>query len=183
MKKIIAFSGTHGSGKSTCAYQLTTKMKLKGYNVILLDELARKCPFPINKDADERTQIWIMLKQALEEIELVDGVDYLIVDRGIYDGYFYDRVVNDNMTLCDHFLGYASVHASQYYKKIYVTDKDSFNFQIADGVRDMEKKFRDDVFEMVLSCYDRWNIHREENNKIPYKIIHSIEEVYEDLGI
>jgi hypothetical protein len=182
-KKIIAFSSTHGTGKSSLAYMLAAKMKLAGSNVVVLDELARKCPFPINKDADERTQIWIMLRQALEEIELVDKVDYLIVDRGIYDGYFYDRVVNNKVTLCDHFLGYASVHASKYYKKIYVPDKDSFNFQIADGVRDMEKAFRDDVYEMILNCYHRWNLHREDDNKIPYKIIHSAEEVYEDLGV
>lgn len=182
MKNVIAFSSTHGTGKSSLAYMTAAKMKLKGLNVIVLDELARKCPFPINKDADERTQIWIMLRQALEEIELIDKVDYLIVDRSIYDGYFYDRVVNfDKFTLCDPFLNYASAHVAVYYKKIYVPDKDSFNFQVEDGIRDMEKDFRDDVYKMITSCYYRWNLNNE--NKIPYKIIHSVEEVYEDLGL
>ena len=180
MKKIIAFSGTHGSGKSSSAYLLAGKMKLAGKNVIVLDELARRCPFEINQDPDERTQIWLITKQITEELELIDGVDYLIVDRGIADSFCYDKVVSksvDSAVMCDSLFSYILQHIGKHYLVVYVPDKDSFNFQIDDGVRDLETEFRDKVYYTVTTLYKRYE------HIIPYKIIHSVEEVYEDLGV
>ena len=180
MKKIIAFSSTHGTGKSSLAYMLAAKMKLAGHNVIVLDELARRCPFPINKDPDERTQIWLITKQIAEELELIDKVDYLIVDRGIMDSLCYDKVVAktvDSAIMCESLFSYILQHIEKYYKIIYVPDKDSFNFQMDDGIRDMETQFRDEVYYTMTKLYGRYK------DRIPYKIIHKVEEVYADLGV
>lgn len=179
-KKIIAFSGTHGCGKSSLAYILASKLKLAGKNVIVLDELARRCPFRINKDADERTQVWIICKQITEELELIDKVDYLIVDRGLLDSFCYNRVVSksvEQLTTCDSLFSYIMQHIQQYYRMIYVPDKDSFNFQMNDGIRDLDKQFRDDVFFEMDKLYYKFR------DRLPYKIIHKAEEVYEDFGL
>ena len=180
MKKIIAFSSTHGTGKSSLAYMLAAKMKLSGHNVIVLDELARRCPFPINQNPDERTQIWLITKQIAEELELIDKVDYLIVDRGIMDSLCYDKVVSksvDSAVMCDSLFSYLLQHIEKYYKIIYVPHKDSFNYQMDDGVRDLDIKFRDDVYHTMTTLYNRFS------DVIPYKIIHKPEEVYADLGV
>ena len=176
MKKIIAFSSTHGTGKSSLAYMLAAKMKLAGHNVVVLDELARKCPFKINKDAGDKTEPWIICKQITEELELIDKVDYLIVDRSVFDSYVYNMVLNMRHTMCSKLITYIEEHVKAYYKMIYVPDKDSFNFQLADGVRDLDIDFRDKVFTAMVTMY-------ESIEGVPYKIIHKPEEVYADLGV
>lgn len=174
-KKIIAFSGTHGCGKTTMAYQLCTKMKMAGHNVVVLDELARRCPFKINQDASFETQIWLVCKQITEELELTNKYDYVIVDRSVYDSICYDQVVNKDTTLCEHLLSYVWTHVANLYKSIYVPDLNSFNYQIEDGTRDMDSEFRTKVYDTITRTYER--------NNVPHKIIHSIDEVYKDLGL
>lgn len=174
-KKIIAFSGTHGCGKTTLAYQLCTKMKMAGYNVIVLDELARRCPFNINKEASFETQIWLICKQITEELELTNNYECVIVDRSVYDSLCYDRVVNKDTTLCGHLFNYAWAHVANFYKNIYVPNLNSFSYQIVDGTRDMDPQFRQEVYDTIIKVYER--------NHVLYKIIHSIDEVYKDLKL
>lgn len=177
-KKIIAFSSTHGTAKSSQAYMLCAKMKMAGYNVVVLDELARKCPFPINKEGTDKTQTWLVCTQIKEELELVDKVDYLIVDRGVADAYCYDLVLSKGLFSATSFLSdYVLYHIKKYYKTIYVPDINSFSYQKNDGVRDMDKKFREDVYNKLLDFYNNPIVN------LPYKVIHNPEEVYEDFNL
>lgn len=173
MKKIIALSSTHGTGKSSLAYSLCAKMKMRGDNVVVLDELARRCPFEINKGASLKTQKWIICKQIIEELELMEKFDYIIVDRGVMDGYCYGMVLN--MSSLKPFYHVLTNHINDYYHRIYVPDMNSFNFQYEDGTRDLDPTFRKKVYEEILSAYKRFNIR--------HTIIHKPEDIYEDLKL
>ncbi len=85
----IAFIGTHGTGKTTLAYDLVSKLKKRGIDVGFLSEVARSCPFPINRETTKKSQIWIMLSQIIKELEAEEKTEVLVSDRSVLDGYCY----------------------------------------------------------------------------------------------
>lgn len=85
----IAFIGAHGTGKTTLAHELFLNLGRIGINVKLLEEIARKCPFPINENAPKETQLWNITKQISEELEKEKNCEVLICDRSILDSYIY----------------------------------------------------------------------------------------------
>ena len=61
----VAFIGTHGVGKTTLAYGLAMRLKQLGANVGFLEEVARRCPFPINEETSLQAQVLIPLVTSL----------------------------------------------------------------------------------------------------------------------
>lgn len=163
---IIAFSGTHGTGKTTQAYKLASQLKLKGKSVIVLDEVARECPFPINKESTDITQLWILSTQIRREIKLMGRYDYVITDRSIFDTIAYSILLKN---LSTSFISSYQSYVKEYYKQIFVLNPDTFNFQIKDGVRDMDKVFRKQVHNTILHIYRK--------SGVKFKLINSEEEL------
>lgn len=163
-KNIIAFSGTHGSGKSTAAYILASQMKMSGYSVVVLDELARECPLPINKESDALTQYWILSAQIKKEIKLMSKYDYVIADRSIFDTISY--AVTLNLINIDHD-DILSSYVKNYYHSIFLLDPDGFDYQFDDGIRDLDSVFRYDIYVTLRKLYDKFNIK--------YKLLHNKE--------
>jgi predicted ATPase len=152
---LIAFSGTHGCGKTTQVYKLASTLKQKGYNVAVIDELARECPLPINKEAGVLTQFWIIASQMKREIELMSRYDYVIVDRTIFDtaAYAYCLGLFSNMD------GILAMYTRVFYKEVIILDPNYFDYQINDGVRDMDPVFRIQVHNVLLKLYESKNVN------------------------
>jgi hypothetical protein len=152
---VIALSATHGTGKSYQAYNIARVLQKKGFNVCVIDELARECPFEINQGAGWKTQIWIIVKQILREIELCGKYDYVIVDRSILDPFSYGKILNllekDDILFIKNIL-------NKIYKKIYILDPIHFDYQIDDGIRDMDKEFRLKVHDQLLEAHKIHNV-------------------------
>jgi len=101
MKKMklikIAFIGTHGVGKTTLMYQLAGKLKMKGADSDALHEIARNCPFAVNKETTKNGQRWILFTQITKELDWLAskynekgrGIKTLICDRSVLDNYAY----------------------------------------------------------------------------------------------
>ncbi len=172
-KKIIAVSATHGCGKTTIVYSIATFLKKLGKNVAIINELARESPFPINREADDRTQAWISTKQVTKEIEKMDRYDYIIVDRSVLDSVCYGRVVGKPDWISLLQANYLSEHIKKYYKAIYLLDPNFFSWNVVDGVRDTDDTFRSSVNDAMLEIFEEY--------KIPYKLIRSSDEIYTDL--
>lgn len=85
----VAFIGTHGVGKTTLAYGLAMRLKQLGANVGFLEELARRCPFPINEDTSLEAQTWILMETIRREIELSQIYEDVVCDRSVVDNYCY----------------------------------------------------------------------------------------------
>ena len=159
-KKIIAISGTQGTGKSYTAYKLCTYLRKLGNNVVVLDELARECPFPINENATDETQIWIAGEQLVTELEKIEKYDYVIADRSVLDSFCYGLYLggtNDDW-IFKYLREYLVAHIKKYYYKIYLLDPIAFNFNIEDGVRSTNEEFRNSIHEKLLSVYQEANI-------------------------
>ena len=85
----FAFIGTHGVGKTTLAYGLAMRLKQQGANVGFLEEVARRCPFPINEETSVEAQSWILMETIRREIELCHIYPELVCDRSVIDNYCY----------------------------------------------------------------------------------------------
>ncbi len=171
-KKIIAISATHGCGKTTIVYSLAAHLKKLGRNVVVLNELARECPFEINQEGEDRTQIWLISKHITRELELMDRYDYIITDRSLFDAYAYASYLTNGTWIFEHLYEYIKQHIFKYYKKIYLLDPNKFNYNIEDGVRDNDVVFRQDVHDILSSIL----LH----SGAPYKQVYTEEDIYVD---
>ena len=85
----FAFIGTHGVGKTTLAYGLAMRLKELGANVGFLEEVARRCPLPINEETSLDAQTWILVETVRREIELAKIYTEVVCDRSVLDNYCY----------------------------------------------------------------------------------------------
>ncbi|NGX43521.1 MAG: hypothetical protein K940chlam7_01819 [Chlamydiae bacterium] len=93
MKK-IAITGTHGVGKTTLAHQVCVALKERAFNVTVIEEKARACPFPINEAATTDTEIWMVHTQIRAELQAkARKYDVAVIDRCSLDAivYWHDR--------------------------------------------------------------------------------------------
>ena len=79
----IAFIGTHGIGKTTLAYELCNELKKQHLDVGFIDEIARRCPFPINEGTSLEAQTWILATTIGRELELNKIYPNIICDRSV----------------------------------------------------------------------------------------------------
>lgn len=85
----IAFIGTHGVGKTTLCYDLASRLKRQDRVVELVQEVARACPLPINRDTTLQAQAWILHSQIAHEIAASARDAIVICDRSVLDNYAY----------------------------------------------------------------------------------------------
>lgn len=152
--KKIAYSGTHGTGKTTSCFNLATQCKLVCNNksVHLITEVASESPFKINKSTTEESQTWIFNKQMLVELECCSKYKLVITDRTIVDNIGYTMVAGfNNLALGQIEFAKSFMHT---YDKIFFRHTNHNNFHFEDGIRDgVDKDFRDKVQDKMIEIY------------------------------
>lgn len=171
-KKIIAVAATHGCGKTTLVYSLAAHLKKQGLNVVVLNELARECPFEINQKGEDRTQVWLITEQIKRELELMDRYDYVIVDRSLLDAYAYATHLTDGSWEFRHLYPYIVKHMEKYYKRVFVLDPASFNYNLEDGVRDTDEEFRLQIHSILTTL-----VH---NADVNYRYVTRESDIFEE---
>lgn len=169
-KKIIAISATSGCGKTTCVYSLATYLKKKGKNVVVLNELARECPFEINQTAEDRTQLWLVYKQMCRELELMDRYDYVISDRSVFDPIAYAKTIGDDNWISCKYIDHLTAYAREYYSYLFLLNPEAFNYNVEDGVRDTNNAFRLQVHENLKKVF--------RDAKYPYMQVYDEESIF-----
>ncbi|HPW54753.1 MAG: ATP-binding protein [Thermoanaerobaculaceae bacterium] len=85
----VALIGTHGVGKTTLCYELAARLKRRDVNVEMVQEVARRCPLPINRETSLAAQSWILHTQMAWEIQAEADHQVVICDRSVLDNYCY----------------------------------------------------------------------------------------------
>jgi predicted ATPase len=154
--KIIAYTGVHGTGKTTAVYEAAAQYKKQGYNVGIIFETARKCPLPVLsldcKKPSVHAQQWIFARQMQEEIEAAMHHDIVISDRTIVDVIAYTRHFQYRST------AYAMESmASQFsYKEVHFKMLHANDYCFDDGFRYTEDlELRCNIERIMIGLYEK----------------------------
>ncbi len=166
--KIIAFSGAHGTGKTTAVYQMACDLKKKQLGEVgIILETARICPYPIfSKNCSTATreaQLWIFSAQMQAEMNAARRYGVVVSDRTIVDCIAYTAAAKM------HDLAFAmKAMAGQYvktaYKEIYLRSITQYDYQIDDGSREMGDELRKEVELSLVSLYGELGIRVNRSN-------------------
>jgi nicotinamide riboside kinase len=88
--KLIAFSGTHCSGKTSLAKALVKHLEDIGRKAKFVDEVVRRCPYHVNENGSYLAQKWIIEEELREYNLAMEGdFNFIIFDRAVYDHLSY----------------------------------------------------------------------------------------------
>ncbi len=85
----IAFIGSHGVRKTAAVASFAATLSRAGRSWELVKEVVRHSPLGINESATPEAQLWVLVTQVQQELELQPRADVLIADRSVIDNYAY----------------------------------------------------------------------------------------------
>ncbi len=152
----IAFIGTHGVGKTTLCYDLASRLKRQDRVVDLVQEVARACPLPINRDTTIQAQAWILHSQIAHELAASAQEGIVICDRSVLDNYAYLVHQAGRRTEYDALVRAWVTTYDQLFKVPIITPP------TFDGRRDTSEAFQRDIDAMIDTLADEFevNCHR-----------------------
>lgn len=142
MTKLIAITGTHGTGKTTLSFQLAAEYKRLGANVKVIQEVARICPFPLNENMTSETALWIYHEHSKKELEACRDHDVVICDRTRFDSFVYAESLNIRDLKCiTEFVS----HELNDYDLLYFVRHSEDELPKNDGIRSTDIEFQEKV--------------------------------------
>ena len=153
MKRKIAISGSHSTGKTFLLYELAKKYKLKYPNkeISIVSEVSRKCPYPINENTPLESQYWMFSTQIKMEMDATKETDIVICDRSIADHLAYAKLVSNG--LYESMIPFVKEYIKTYDKIFFKTIKNN-DYLIDDGVRSTDPIFRQVVEDNLKHLYN-----------------------------
>ena len=85
----VAFIGSHGIRKTTAVHGFANVMQRAGRSTEHGREVVRDNPLGINEAATGEAQLWVIVSQIRQELNLVRNADVLVLDRGVMDNFAY----------------------------------------------------------------------------------------------
>ena len=85
----VAFIGSHGIRKTTAVHAFANVMQRAGRSVEHGREVVRDNPLGINEGATGEAQLWVIVSQIRQELQLAQKADVLVLDRGVMDNFAY----------------------------------------------------------------------------------------------
>jgi nicotinamide riboside kinase len=85
----IAFIGSHGIRKTTAAHAFAGTIQRAGRSVEFGREVVRDNPLGINEGATGEAQLWVLMSQIRQELELAGKAEVLVTDRAAMDNHAY----------------------------------------------------------------------------------------------
>lgn len=141
----IAFIGSHGIRKTSALLAFAAEVQRAGRSVELGREVVRDNPLGINEGATGEAQLWVLVSQIRQELELARRADILATDRGVMDNFaYYLRACGGS----DRYAVEPLVRAWSGTYDLVVRLLPDVALQ-ADGVRSTNDAFRDEV-EAIL---------------------------------
>lgn len=155
--KVVAFTGAHGTGKTTAVYQMAHRLKMEnpGKEVGVVMETARRCPLGFLSDGrqiiDEASQRWIFAAQILAELEAAQRYDLVVSDRTVCDCIAYTILGGHHMAAMG-MMGLARAHMRVYreVRLLRIADHDRL---VSDGVRNTDRLMRERMEDHLMDIY------------------------------
>jgi nicotinamide riboside kinase len=91
----IAFIGSHSVRKSNAAHAFASTIGRAGRSVEVGREVVRFNPLGLNEGATPEAQLWVLMAQVQQELELRGRAEVLVTDRSVVDNFAYFLRVTD----------------------------------------------------------------------------------------
>ncbi len=148
----LCVTGTHGIGKTTLTYLIAAEFKKNGRNATIINEVARRCPFPINDGFDTEGAEWIVTSQINRELQAkADGFQDIICDRSAYDPICYLKCVEKPIKYWQNLAAFAEEWMRTYDKIVLVIP--SMVEIIDDGIRSTNTELQKNVHEHLSNFF------------------------------
>ena len=141
----IAFIGSHSVRKSNAVHAFASTIGRAGLSVEVGREVIRFNPLGMNEAATPEAQLWVLMAQVQQELELRHRAEVLVTDRSVVDNFAYYLRVSDG----------ADPYAVEPLVRRWAQTYDLFVrllpdvALLADGVRSTSDAFRDEI-EAIL---------------------------------
>jgi nicotinamide riboside kinase len=91
----IAFIGSHSVRKSNAVHAFASTVGRAGRSVEVGREVVRFNPLGLNEAATPEAQLWVLMAQVQQELELIGRAEVLVTDRSVVDNFAYYLRVTD----------------------------------------------------------------------------------------
>jgi nicotinamide riboside kinase len=85
----IAFIGSHSVRKTNAVHSFAGAVGRSGRSVEVGREVIRFNPLGLNEGATPEAQLWVLMAQISQELELRSRAEVLVTDRAVIDNYAY----------------------------------------------------------------------------------------------
>ena len=85
----IAFIGSHSVRKSNAVHAFASTVGRAGRSVEVGREVVRFNPLGLNEGATAEAQLWVLMAQVQQELELARRAEVLVTDRSVVDNFAY----------------------------------------------------------------------------------------------
>jgi len=85
----IAFIGSHSVRKSNAVHAFASTIGRAGRSVEVGREVIRDNPLGLNEGATPDAQLWVLMAQVQQELELAKRAEVLVTDRSVVDNFAY----------------------------------------------------------------------------------------------
>jgi nicotinamide riboside kinase len=85
----IAFIGSHSIRKTNAVHSFAGAVGRSGRSVEVGREVVRFNPLGFNEGATPEAQLWVLVSQIQQELELRNRAEVLVTDRAVIDNYAY----------------------------------------------------------------------------------------------
>lgn len=159
----IAFIGSHGVGKTTLCYGLAARLKILDISLDVVNEVARRCPLPINRETTIDAQAWILHSQIAEEIVAAARYDMVICDRSVLDNYVYLLLASQDHHALDQLVGSWTSTYDLLVKVPIIQDPKADGLRSTDPIfqRAVEERLHHEIKTRQLATLDLATIPRE----------------------
>ena len=89
MSHKIAFIGSHSVRKTNAVHSFAGAVGRSGRSVEVGREVVRFNPLGINEGATPEAQLWVLMAQIQQELELRNRADVVVTDRAVIDNFAY----------------------------------------------------------------------------------------------
>jgi nicotinamide riboside kinase len=87
--KKVAFIGSHSVRKTNAVHSFAGAVGRRGLSVEVGREVIRFNPLGINEGATPEAQLWVIMAQIQQELELRNRAEVLVTDRAVIDNFAY----------------------------------------------------------------------------------------------
>ena len=151
MKK-VALTGTQGCGKTTILEDVYKLLIQAGYKIAKGWEVARKCPYDLNKQSDFITQWYLLSKQIEQESQLARECDNLLLDRSVFDvlAYTFRQTQHHVISMEEYLVTRGAVLTwANWFPYDTLIHIGPLHFIEDDGVRDTDKEYQKEILYVI----------------------------------